>query len=100
MARRTTRTRIKPSYSVAMGKDLSSWNFVIFLVLAFILLVVIVTSLKGVALDMRSRAGLTCPNPLAAFNGQLPQANECSNGEWKLSTDARGCQVFLCQPKQ
>jgi hypothetical protein len=82
-----------------MGKDLSSWNFAIFLVLAFILLVVIVSSMKSIALDIRSRAGLACPNPLAAFNGTLPKTSEC-NGEWKLSTDARGCQVFLCQPNQ
>ncbi len=81
-----------------MGKDLSSWNFVIFLTLAFVLLVVIVASMKGIALDMRSRAGLSCPNPLAAFNGTLPKASECT-GEWKLANDARGCQVFLCQPK-
>lgn len=81
-----------------MGKDLSSWNFVIFLTLAFILLVVIVGSMKGIALDMRSRAGLACPNPLAAFNGTLPKASECL-GEWKLGMDANNCQVFLCQPK-
>lgn len=81
-----------------MSRDLSSWNFVIFLTLAFILLVVIVVSMKGVALDMRSRAGLSCPNPLAAFNGTLPKASEC-NGQWKLGTDANNCQVFLCQPK-
>ena len=87
----------KPSLSSSMGKELGSWNFVIFLTLAFVLLVIVVVSMKGVALDLRSRAGLACPNPLAAFNGQLPQSSEC-NGEWKLSTDARGCQVFLCQP--
>ncbi|MBP9813978.1 hypothetical protein KBC80_02165 [Candidatus Woesebacteria bacterium] len=79
-------------------KDLASWNFVIFLTLAFILLVVILVSMKGVALDMRTRAGLACPNPLAAFNGRLPQPADCS-GDWKLSNDARGCQVFLCQSK-
>jgi hypothetical protein len=81
-----------------MGKQLSSWNVIIFLTLAFVLLVVVVVSMNGVALDLRSRAGLACPNPLAAFNGRLPKASEC-NGEWKLSADARGCQVFLCQPK-
>ncbi len=97
MARRSSRSRVRPNVSAVMGKDLSQWNFVIFLVLAFILLVVIVVSMKGVALDMRSRAGLSCPNPLSAFNGQLPKASEC-NGEWKLGTDVRGCQVFLCQP--
>ncbi len=98
MARKKSRIQAKPSLSSKMGKDLGSWNFVIFLTLAFLLLVVVVASMKGVALDLRSRAGLACPNPLAAFNGQLPQSSEC-NGEWKLGSDARGCQVFLCQPK-
>lgn len=98
MAKKRSRTPVKPSLSSKMGKDLGSWNFVIFLTLAFLLLVVVVASMKGVALDLRSRAGLACPNPLAAFNGQLPQSSEC-NGEWKLGSDARGCQVFLCQPK-
>lgn len=81
-----------------MGKDLGSWNFVIFLTLALVLLVVVVASMKNVAQDLRSKAGLSCPNPLAAFNGKLPQPTEC-NGEWKLSEDTRGCQVFVCQPK-
>ncbi len=100
MARKKSRTQTKShaSLSHTMGKELGSWNFVIFLTLAFILLVIVVVSMKGVALDLRSRAGLACPNPLAAFNGQLPQASEC-NGQWRLSEDARGCQVFLCQPK-
>lgn len=98
MARKKFRTQTKSraSLSHTMGKELGSWNFVIFLTLAFVLLVVVVVSMKGVALDLRSRAGLACPNPLAAFNGQLPQQAEC-NGEWKLSEDVRGCQVFLCQ---
>ena len=97
MARKRSYTR--HSLSRVMGKELGSWNFVIFLTLAFVLLVVVVVSMQGVALDLRSRAGLACPNPLAAFNGKLPQSNEC-DGEWKLSSDARGCQVFLCQPGQ
>lgn len=100
MARKKLRTSTKTNRGLPsiMGKDLGSWNFVIFLTLAFVLLVTIVTMMKGVAIDLRSRAGLSCPNPLAAFNGNLPQASEC-NGEWKLANDARGCQVFLCQPK-
>ncbi len=100
MARKKSHTSIKSKRGLPsiMGKDLGSWNFVIFLTLAFVLLVTIVTMMKGVAIDLRSRAGLSCPNPLAAFNGNLPQASEC-NGEWKLADDARGCQVFLCQPK-
>lgn len=96
MARKKSRSSVTPS-SAALNKDAGSWNFVIFLTLAFILLVVVVAMMKGVALDLRSRAGLACPDPLAAFNGKLPKSSEC-NGTWKLSTDARGCQVFLCQP--
>lgn len=98
MAKKRSRTIIKPSLSSVMGKDLGSWNFVIFLTLAFVLLVVVVMMMKGVALDLRSRAGLSCPDPLAAFGGTLPQPSEC-DGEWKLGTDARGCQVFLCRPE-
>ena len=94
MARRKVRS--STSGVAYIRKDLASWNFVMFLTLAFILLVVILMSMKGVALDLRTRAGLACPNPLAAFNGRLPQPSECS-GEWKLSNDSRGCQVFVCQ---
>ena len=99
MARKKSRSTPKASAShpAMMGKELGSWNFVIFLTLAFVLVVVVVVMMKGVAIDLRSRAGLACPDPLAAFNGRLPAPSEC-NGEWKLSSDSRGCQVFLCQP--
>lgn len=99
MARKKLRSnpKTKASLPAAMGKELGTWNFVIFLTLAFVLVVVVVVMMKGVAIDLRSRAGLACPDPLAAFNGKLPQPDEC-NGEWKLSADSRGCQVFLCQP--
>lgn len=97
MARKKSRAFTKPSFSAAMEKDLGSWNFVIFLLLAFVLLVTIVVMMKGVAIDLRSKAGLSCPDPLAAFSGRLPQPTEC-NGQWKLSEDSRGCQVFVCQP--
>lgn len=97
MAKRKVRSSktISASY---IKKDLGSWNFIIFLTLAFILLVVIVSNMKSLALDLRTRAGLACPNALAAFNNKLPRPEDCS-GLWKLSTDARGCQVFLCQSK-
>lgn len=99
MARKKSRSTPKSTASLPsmMGKELGSWNFIIFLTLAFVLVVVVVVMMKGVAIDLRSRAGLACPNPLAAFNGRLPAPSEC-NGEWKLSSDSRGCQVFLCQP--
>lgn len=79
-------------------KDFSAWNFIIFLTISLILLVLVVSGMQEVAVDLRSRAGLTCPNPLSAFGGQLPKTADCS-GEWKLGSDAKGCQVFLCQAK-
>lgn len=41
--------------------DLRSWNFIIFLTLAFILLVVVLTAMTRLTFDIRSRAGLACP---------------------------------------
>ena len=84
--------------SSKLYNDLSAWNFVIFLTIALILLVLVVSRMQGVALDLRSKAGLSCPDPLTAFGGKLPVTQDC-NGEWKLSEDAKGCQVFLCQAK-
>lgn len=100
MARKKTRSTAQSTvaFRSAMGRDLGSWNFVIFLTLAFVLLVVVVVSMKGVALDLRSKAGLSCPNPLTPFNGRLPNKNDCA-GDWKVSEDSRGCQIFVCQPK-
>ena len=92
--------RHRSRHSTAFIKrDLSSWNFVIFLTLALILLATVLGISSKLTLDLRSRAGLACPDPLAAFNGRLPSPSDCS-GEWKLSQDARGCQVFLCQAKK
>lgn len=96
MAKRSTRSNKQASIT-SIKKDFAGWNFVIFLTLAFMLLVAILVSLKGVALDVRSKAGLTCTSPFAAFGNRLPRAAEC-NGEWKLLEDTRGCQAFACVP--
>jgi hypothetical protein len=93
MARKTSR-RQSPLF---VKKDLNAWSFAIFLTLALVLLVAVVGIVNGLSLDIRSRAGLACPNPLAAFNGKLPPTEQC-NGEWKLANDARGCQTFFCTP--
>lgn len=78
--------------SVALFRknDLSSWNFVIFLTLAFILLVVVVAAMKNVSLDLRSRAGLSCPQL------SLPRAEDCPGG-WTYKRDAQGCLAFFCE---
>lgn len=76
----------------APWSDLSSWNFIMFLTLAFILLVVVLTAMKKVSLDLRSRAGLSCPQ-LA-----LPRAEDCAGG-WTYKRDANGCLAFFCEVK-
>jgi hypothetical protein len=73
-------------------EDLSSWNFIIFLTLAFVLLVVVLSAMKKVSFDLRSRAGLSCPE-LA-----LPRAEDCSGG-WTYKRDTNGCLAFFCEAK-
>lgn len=73
-------------------EDFSSWNFIIFLTLAFMLLVIVLTAMKKVSLDLRSRAGLTCPQL------ELPRAEDCVGG-WTYKRDANGCLAFFCEAK-
>lgn len=77
--------------SVFRKTDLASWNFIIFLTLAFILLVVVMTVMKKTALDLRTRAGQTCPV------ATLPRAEDCPGGEWKFKRAADGCEAFFCE---
>lgn len=70
--------------------DLTSWNFIMFLTLALILLAVVLTAMKNVSLDVRSRAGLECPRVT------LPRAEDCPSG-WIYKRDAsNGCLDFFC----
>ena len=70
-------------------EDLASWNFIIFLTLAFILLVLVLSAMSKVSLDLRSRAGLTCPQL------KLPRAEDCAGG-WTYKRDVSGCVAFFC----
>lgn len=84
MPRKTTRPVKK------FKNDLSSWNFILFLTLAFILLVVVLTLMKNVTQDVRSKAGFECPQL------SLPRAEDCSSG-WVYKRDATsGCLGFFC----
>ena len=75
------------------GRDVSSWNFVLFLTLAFILLVTLLNVLSGVSEDVRSKAGLICPKVT------LPKPEDCA-GVWKYQRDAtNGCPTFFCTAK-
>jgi len=87
MAKKQTR---KPASDSRGILDLSGWNFIIFLTLAFMLLVFVLSALKGVSQDVRTKAGLTCPTVL------LPDPNACPTG-WKLTTDANQCVGFICE---
>lgn len=73
-------------------KDIASWNFILFLTLAFILLVVVLNAMNRVTFDLRSRAGLSCP----AIT--LPRAEDCSGG-WTYKRDINGCLAFFCEAK-
>lgn len=70
--------------------DLTSWNFIIFLTLAFILLVVVLTAMRRLTFDVRSRAGLTCPQVT------LPRAEDCASGWVYKRNAADGCLSFFC----
>ncbi len=77
--------------STSFKHDLSSWNFILFLTLAFVLLVVILNAMNRVSLDVRSRAGLACAEVT------LPRAEDCASG-WIYKRDAaNGCLAFFCE---
>ncbi len=84
------RNHTSPSESLFRAKDLASWNFIIFLTLAFILLVIVVSAMKKVSLDVRSKAGLACQELT------LPRAEDCPGG-WTYKRDINGCLAFFCE---
>lgn len=76
--------------------DVASWNFIIFLTLAFILLVVVLNAMGPVGkglFELRSRAGANCKTIT-----QLPRPEDCP-GSWSYKRDASGCPAFLCETK-
>lgn len=72
--------------------DLTSWNFILFLTLAFILLVVVLSAMRRLTFDVRSRAGLDCPQIT------LPRAEDCSTGWVYKRNTTNGCLAFFCNP--
>lgn len=73
--------------------DFAKWNFVIFLTLALILLVFVSINMNKVSLDIRSKAGLSCPQI-----SDLPRPEACPGGKWTFQRDANGCRAFFCDP--
>ncbi len=83
----------KDLYARKSVAEFSAWNFIIFLTLAFILLVVVLTQMNRTSFDLRSKAGLTCPQLTT------PRAEDCPGG-WTFKRDTNGCLAFFCEPKQ
>jgi len=90
-SRRKLPTR-KVLYQRTSVAEFSGWNFIIFLTLAFILLVVVLAQMNRTSFDLRSKAGLTCPQLTA------PRAEDCPGG-WTFKRDINGCLAFICEPK-
>jgi hypothetical protein len=73
--------------------DFGSWNFILFLTLALILLVTLLSAMNSVSTDVRSKAGLICPKAI------LPRPEDCPN-TWKFQRDVtNGCPTFVCSAK-
>jgi hypothetical protein len=81
------------SHTTTLKHDFSSWNFIIFLTLAFILLVVVLSAMSRLTLDVRSRAGLTCPTL------SLPRPEDCPGGKWIYQRNTLGCVEMSCDAK-
>lgn len=90
MAKKTRRASAAKSFKKPF--ELSSWNFILFLTLAFILLVVVLTQMNKVSFDLRAKAGLTCPTLTT------PRAEDCAGG-WTFKRDTNGCLAFFCEAK-
>ena len=85
MPRKITRTK-------TFKNDFASWNFILFLTLAFILLVVVLAAMRRLTFDVRSRAGLECPQVI------LPRAEDCASGWIYKRNTTNGCLSFFCNP--
>jgi len=77
------------------NSELTSWNFIIFLTLSFLLLVIVLTAMRGVTSDLRSRAGIGCPQ---INTKDLPSPESCPGGVWEYKRNVdTGCPAFHCQ---
>lgn len=84
----------KKTPSLKSSKDvLAGWNFIIFLTLAFILLVVVLVQMNKTSVDLRAKAGLSCPELTT------PRAEDCPGG-WTFKRDTNGCLAFFCEAKE
>lgn len=76
-----------------LPSELSSWNFIIFLVLALVLITMVAGVLSQRATDLHARAFNRCPDVT-----DLPRPEACPGGEWKFKRGSDGCSAFFCEP--
>lgn len=74
-------------------QDFSSWNFILFLTLSFILLVVLGYAMTQTAQDVRTKAGFICPKL------RLPRTEDCMGGWTYQRNSVNGCPTFVCKTK-
>ncbi len=72
--------------------DFSAWNFVIFLTLTFVLIVIVALTMGDEARALRAKAGLQCPDIKT-----LPRPEDCPGGEWTYQRADTGCVEFVCK---
>jgi hypothetical protein len=73
--------------------ETKSWNFVLFLTLALMLLVSVMAAINRTAQDLRIKARLDCPDVAKI----LPRPEDCPGGKWTYSRDPSGCPAFICE---
>lgn len=81
---------IRTKHNNKIHIDIRQWNFILFLTLSFILLVLVAVQMKSVSFDLRSKAGFECPKLV------VPQAEACPDG-WTYKRDTNGCVAFFCE---
>ena len=69
--------------------DFSAWNFIIFLLLGFILIVVVATAHQGNATDLGVQAVFV--SPIVSW----PDPSQCRSG-WRPKFERGKCPVFVC----
>lgn len=84
MAKKTSSTSFHQQFIM---RDLTAWNFIIFLTLAFMLIVAVVISLNNLrSTDFRTRASAKCP----------AVTTTCPEGKAVCFTGGDNCPVCVC----
>lgn len=83
------------STSSSKKNDISAWNFIILMTIAFVLLVLVAVFLKNNSTYESAEARRLCPKIET-----LPRPEDCNGGVWKYGRDGQGCRVFVCEPQE